>query len=308
MGTGARRPAPLVIGALIIGGIAGALVSDGRDSSATDTGAEPVVERIAFRSGAGVSEAPILDLGGLGVRAWCRDYGRRIPEPYLSVAAETAFDDTIAAVAFSQKKGADQSAYTFVQSDFDRAYGPWDFLGTNPDKTVGTLHYARPDGGQVEVRFLADQGTAQGDCVFAGTATYLPAGSDDVSASGGVSDGPTARADPTRRRTFECPGEGVEVDPTDNLVCSASIRPGDAGFERCRPGGRGGGYDVWIRGVACAEIRESLATFGGNPDPERSPFFATEQRWACWSRSEGRYGPVHNICFRDGQVVMYKFA
>lgn len=292
-----------VVAALLIGGVAGPLLVDEGDSPATDGSEGPSTRRVAFHGRAGTNSVKILDLGGLRIAASCREFR---PGPYLSVAASTLVDDAIAAATFTQR-GPGPSTHTFVQSDFDRAYGQWDFLGSNPNKTVGTLHYARPDGGQVEVRFLADQGTAQGDCVFAGIATYVPA-DDEVEGAAPANSAPRSQSAALDASRFVYPGGGGAVDPSDNLVCVASIRPGEAGFQRCQPGSRGGGYDVWIRGVACAEIRRMLPIFGFNPRPGRSPFFATEQGWMCWAKKEGRAGPIHHVCFRDGQVVMYEFA
>jgi hypothetical protein len=142
--------------------------------------AQPPVEPgltkpITFNASAGESNDSILSLGGLTVSASCRDYGGRVDAPYLSVGARTAYDDSMIGVSFVQRKGPQPAAYSFVLSDFDRDYGTWDFLGTNPVNTVGTVVFSRPDGGQVTITYLADRGTAQGQCAFSGTATYAPA-------------------------------------------------------------------------------------------------------------------------------------
>lgn len=130
---------------------------------------------LVFYASAGDSDDSILSLGGLTVSGSCRDHGGRVDPPILSVTASTAFDDAMIGVSFTQRRGAEQAAYSFGLSDFDRNYGPWDFLGTDPVDTVGTLVFARPDGGQVALSYLADRGTAQGECAFGGTATYAPA-------------------------------------------------------------------------------------------------------------------------------------
>lgn len=170
-----RAIALLAIVSLAAGTMVGSLAyGEGPTSEYGRTGSDVVIEPVAFQADGGVAGEPILELGGLTLRAWCHDYGRG--QVYLSVSAETAVDDhAVAAVSFGQKKGAEPASYSFVQSDFDRSYGRWDILGTNPDNTTGTLHYSRPDGGQILVSFLADEGTGQGECVFGGTATYVPA-------------------------------------------------------------------------------------------------------------------------------------
>jgi len=168
------RSVSTMLGIALVGASGGWAIAKNDDAPAElarDRGV--VTEPVSFQADAGVEARPILRIGGLTLRAWCTDHGPRTGS-YLSVAAETAIDDAIIGSSFIQKIGPDHSAYTFVQPDFDRGYGPWDFLGSNPDKTAGTLNYSRPDGGQVTVVFLADQGTSQGDCFFGGTATSAP--------------------------------------------------------------------------------------------------------------------------------------
>ncbi len=48
----------------------------------------------------------------------------------------------------SQRRSPLTQTYSFKSSDFDRDFGWYDFTGTNPYDTTGTLSYARPDGGQ----------------------------------------------------------------------------------------------------------------------------------------------------------------
>lgn len=68
-----------------------------------------------------------------------------------------------------QKVGQRQSNYTFPLDDLDRNEVR-DLLGEASDETAGTFVYSRADGGQVSMTFLADQDTAQGACIFSGTA------------------------------------------------------------------------------------------------------------------------------------------
>jgi hypothetical protein len=110
-----------------------------------------------------------LSLGGLTLVGSCRHVDGN-PKPLLSVSARTSVDNAILASHFGQQ-GHGSPTYTFVLDDFDRSDGRRDVLGSDPAATAGTLNYSRPDGGQVSVTFVADEGSSQGACVFAATAT-----------------------------------------------------------------------------------------------------------------------------------------
>lgn len=105
---------------------------------------------------------------------------------------------------------------------------------------------------------------------------------------------------------FTC-SNGRQADHTDNFICTASAHPREIGLRRCEPDPqRGGGYEVWIRNVRCPEMRRLLRRFGGAAGSRGRPgFFRNEYGFVCWSHPEGRYGPIHNICFRGRQVVLY---
>ena len=120
------------------------------DSSAT-------TQRIVFKSGTGTENERVLSVNGLTLLASCKN---NAGQTLLAVAAETAVDNAVISSHFGQKVASGD--YVFAMSDFDRSYGPWDFAGTNPAKTAGTLSYSRPDGGQVTVTYVADENTAQG--------------------------------------------------------------------------------------------------------------------------------------------------
>ncbi len=126
---------------------------------------------VEFHENAPVNGRAILELGGLTVRADCIDYGRG--RKYLSVVARTKINNTAAATVLSQGK-VERATFAFRKPDFDRRDGWYDFLGTNPDGTSGTLSYSRPDGGQLSLIFRSDQATPEGDCGFEGTASYRP--------------------------------------------------------------------------------------------------------------------------------------
>lgn len=163
----------LLVGIALAGAAAGWAIARG-DSSASeqDESNHAVVERVSFQADGGAGDEPILKLGGLTLRAACADQGQRTGTQ-LSVSAESAYDDAVIGSSFIQDRGSHQP-YAFLLPDFDRSYGPWDFLGGNPNRTSGQLNYSRPDGGQVTVTFLADHGTAQGGCFLGGTAAFAP--------------------------------------------------------------------------------------------------------------------------------------
>lgn len=126
---------------------------------------------VRFHEDAGVRNERILSVGGLLARASCTDFGRG--RKYLSVTVKTRINDASRATILSQKRGGQVSTYLLKSSDFDRSFGWYDLLGTNPYRTTGTFSYARPDGGQVALTFRADETTSGNDCVFDGMATYL---------------------------------------------------------------------------------------------------------------------------------------
>src|SRR4051812_18332346 len=127
-------------------------------------GPDPMIKGVHFRAHTGTNNERILRLNGLTLIASCRHIDG-YPKPLLSVSAKTSVDNAVLASNFGQQRQGFAS-YTFVVDDFDRGNGRRrDVLGTNPDKTAGTLNYSRPDGGQVSVTFVADEGTPQGACV-----------------------------------------------------------------------------------------------------------------------------------------------
>jgi hypothetical protein len=124
---------------------------------------------VNFQASAGTTER-VVHLGALRLTAACHRASSGLP---LRVGARTSIDNAVIGDAYNVK-GDPGSPYIFVLKDFDRSYGAWDPLGVS-GKIIGTIHYSRPDGGQVIVDFMADEGTAQGDCIFVGTASYTPA-------------------------------------------------------------------------------------------------------------------------------------
>jgi hypothetical protein len=137
----------------------------GDDSTSAGT------ERVSFQGETGTKHEQIASVGGLTITGSCKNHEGK---PFLSVAAETAVDNAVISSDFDQE--GSPGGYLFVKPDFDRDYGPWDFLGAvfAEAKSAGTLTFSRPDGAQVSVNFVAETETSQGDCVLGGVAVYAP--------------------------------------------------------------------------------------------------------------------------------------
>lgn len=167
---------------------------------------------------------------------------------------------------------------------------------------------AWPRGGSAEPRGLR-RGVRSYMRAVLGRQMLVPllAASVVVGCNGGDADSGSeaTSASPAAGAKLDCPGGG-RPDPTDNVVCTADVKPRQAGLERCRPSDRGGGYDVWIKGVSCREIRRTLPKFGGpGREQRKESLFVNEYGWTCWSRLEQHYGPLHHICFRGSELVFY---
>ncbi len=163
----------IVIGGTLVAATAlagvGLLVGTGAAGTSRAADAGTTTRAVRFEANAGTRNKRILDLGGLVIRASCTDYGRG--RTYLSVATKTKINNASKAVVLSQRHAGRGHTYAF-SSGFDRADGWYDFTGTNPANTTGTLSFSRPDGGQVSVTFRADEGTPHADCLFRGTASF----------------------------------------------------------------------------------------------------------------------------------------
>lgn len=157
----------LLLAAIALGVLLGA-VAFGQDPPAVESPSSEgsVTRRVTFQADGGVEEKSILSLGGLELQASCQSG--------LTVTAETELKDSIVASSFGQEGRRGSTNYTFVNEGFGPDYGPYDILGKAPSQTVGTVSFSRADGGQLSLPFIADQGAPQGDCVFAGTATFTP--------------------------------------------------------------------------------------------------------------------------------------
>jgi hypothetical protein len=160
----------VLVASMAASGCAGA---SKQESISASSGAGTAIKGVHFLADTGTNNERILRLNGLTLIASCRHIHGN-PLPLLSVSAKTSVDNAVLASHFGQGRHGFPN-YTFVLDDFDKGNGRRrDVLGTNPDKTAGTLNYSRPDGGQVSVTFVADEGTPQGACVVGGTAVSAP--------------------------------------------------------------------------------------------------------------------------------------
>jgi hypothetical protein len=114
---------------------------------------------------------------------------------------------------------------------------------------------------------------------------------------------------PDRAHSSGVPAEPIPGGP---VSAAAALRPGQGALDQCALGKRGGGYDVWIKGIPCSQARQwvlrLVPVVGNSGVGKHEGISALENGWECWSRVEGRYGPVHNVCVRGEQLVMFYFA
>jgi hypothetical protein len=137
------------------------------------------IQAVSFRASGGPDQQPfrssnsqtILELGDLTIRAQCaRGEGG---QPFLNVGAATSVDNATISSRFIEQAHP-PAPYLFVIEDFDKSYGPYDFLG-HPRRAGGDLTYSRPDGGQVSLSYTTTSGAGgPADCFLGGVATYAP--------------------------------------------------------------------------------------------------------------------------------------
>jgi hypothetical protein len=80
----------------------------------------------------------------------------------------------------------------------------------------------------------------------------------------------------------------------------------------CSPSKHGGGYDLLIEDISCAEARRLIVPLG---DPfsrygslaKRNRQVISHQRegWTCWSQLATDYGPIRNVCWRGQQTMAF---
>jgi hypothetical protein len=99
----------------------------------------------------------------------------------------------------------------------------------------------------------------------------------------------------------------------DNAGTASAATTG--GFEAC-PDPEGGGYDVWVQGMDCDDVTSELLVslpdaFGrykSVPEPKRLVSVRGSGGWVCWAALESDYGPIHNVCRRDEQTLIFYTA
>jgi hypothetical protein len=120
--------------------------------------------RFEYGSGADQGRAILLDAGGVIVAAACPTYGTRTG-PYLSLSARTTVDDARVEVRFASAFHGD---HRFTMSDFDRSYGRWDLLGSEPGRVRGRFIYRPPGGEDLALAFKGSGGRVDGQCDLEG--------------------------------------------------------------------------------------------------------------------------------------------
>ncbi|MDQ3641118.1 MAG: hypothetical protein M3450_06550 [Actinomycetota bacterium] len=87
-------------------------------------------------------------------------------------------------------------------------------------------------------------------------------------------------------------------------------------FESCpnHPKGRGGGGDgVWVQGMKCSQVTTELLismpdAFGrykSLPLSKRMRSVKGPDGWVCWAALESDYGPIHDVCRRGDQTLIF---
>lgn len=246
----------------------------------------PDAEQVHYRS-IDQRSATLIDRDGVVVRVGCPRYGTDTG-PYLSLTARTRTDDASARVAFNSpdRDSAQFGRHRFTQVDFDRSYGRWDLLGTVPGRVEGRFVYRSAGGERVTFDFDGSGGRDDGRCRLDGEVQSADA------------------SDPLRLAS--APPDGRWIPRPVGLA------PGTGELDQCGPGRLGGGYDVWIKDIPCREVRDWLRrlipTYGAFPVAKDEGVGRVEGGWECWSRLEKHFGPIHNVCVRGEQLIMFYFA
>lgn len=94
--------------------------------------------------------------------------------------------------------------------------------------------------------------------------------------------------------------------PKGEVPSPQPLKPGEGAFDQCQPGPHGGGYDVWIKAIPCAQARQwilrLLPTFNLT---HREGIGREEGGWQCLAQSEGPVGPYHYVCTRGPQLIVF---
>lgn len=96
------------------------------------------------------------------------------------------------------------------------------------------------------------------------------------------------------------------VIPRGGVPPPKPLIPGEGTFDRCQPGPKGGGYDLWIKAVRCPEARRWILRFLPTFNlTDREGMGRLERGWQCLTQSEGRRGPYHYVCARGPQLIVF---
>lgn len=122
--------------------------------------------RVHFARAAG-SEAEVLNLGGLRLRARCTSSGA------LTVTASTAEGPAWVRTSAAVQQSQNSTEPVLLEDDDFRTGEEFSALAGAADNVAGDIVYVAPDGATVTVTFLAEQGIASSRgyaCLLAGTA------------------------------------------------------------------------------------------------------------------------------------------
>jgi hypothetical protein len=154
---------------------------DGIDSTGFARGPGSI-QKVDFRANDGTGLTQILDLGGLQLLATCDSSFGQGPKD-LRIFWTSTVDNASLGVSYSQF--GDGVAHTDYNSHLPTSgtIEEGNLSTADDDRTVGTMVYTRPEGGNVSVAFQAEDSNGSAgsdalggtkDCIFTGTATHAP--------------------------------------------------------------------------------------------------------------------------------------
>jgi hypothetical protein len=154
---------------------------DGVDSSGFVRGSGSI-QKLDFRANDGTGLTQVLDLGGLQLLATCDSSFGQGPKD-LRIFWTSTVDNASLGVSYSQF--GDGVAHTDYDSHMATGgtISEGNLSTADDDRTVGTMVYTRPEGGNVSVAFQAEDSNGSAgsdplggtkDCIFTGTATHAP--------------------------------------------------------------------------------------------------------------------------------------
>jgi hypothetical protein len=80
----------------------------------------------------------------------------------------------------------------------------------------------------------------------------------------------------------------------------------------CSPSKQGGGYDLLIEDIPCPTARHLLvplgdpfSRYGSLAQRNRQVISQQVEGWTCWSELATDFGPIHNVCWRGKQTMVF---